>query len=272
MHGSLIMSLRRVSRSPENSRLYIHGDPISLIDWKAYARTDELIVREHRDEAAAKISIVIDQSDTLAWPKNDAIGEHGGLGRLPEKIEIACRVAIYLAHAHLTMGDVVSISFLDSDNQVTRAWSPRSPADLSAMYELCLKQGFVPALESLMGVKQWNPSTFDCVWWLSDFLSQEHLPAVWMDIKRVAVLHVFSQLERTTDWMDEAVGYRDEGRGPRIYLGDQLKSGSYLMEAVQAWSDRVKSAATRRGGVYLAITDATNVGDFFHWLTSEALD
>ena len=41
MHGTMRMALRRVARNPENSRLYVVGDPVPLIDWKAYARTDE---------------------------------------------------------------------------------------------------------------------------------------------------------------------------------------------------------------------------------------
>jgi hypothetical protein len=272
MHGSLIMSLRRVSRSPENSRLYVHGDPIQLIDWKAFARTDELIVREHRDEAAARISIVIDQSETLKWPTAKALQEHGGIEATPQKIEIACRVALYLAHAHVTMGDMVSISFLDPDGGVTRTWTPRSPGDLIGMYELSLKIGFIDALESLMSISTWTPSKFDGVWWLSDFLHRESLPSIWSELKRVAVLHVFSHLELSTDWMDIYTSYRDESRERKIYLGEQLKSAQHWQDAIQSWSHKVKSTVTRRGGCYLAIDNKTNVGDFFHWLTSEALE
>jgi hypothetical protein len=271
MHGSLIMSLRRVSRNPENSRPYVHGDPIQLIDWKAYARTDELIVREHRDEAAAKISIVIDQSESLKWPMREALLEHGGIGSTPQKIEIACRVALYLAHAHVTMGDMVTIAFLDGDGGVTRCWTPRSPADLLGMYELSLKIGFIDALESLMAISNWSASSFDCAWWLSDFLKDHSMPSIWSELKRVAVLHVFSHLELSTDWMDGSTSYRDETRGRKIYLGDQLKSGHDWQDAIESWRTKVKSVARRRGGAYLAIDDTTNVGDFFHWLTTEAI-
>lgn len=272
MHGSLIMSLRRVSRSPENSRLYVHGDPINLIDWKAYARTDELIVREHRDEAAARVSIIIDPSDTLKWPQKNAVEEHGGIGVAPQKIEIACRVALYLAHAHLTMGDVVTLAFLDPDGDVTRTWSPRSPADVLGMYEMCLRNGFIDALESLMTIAKWSPNRDDCVWWLSDFLGATTLPDVWGQIKRIAVLHVFSHLELSTAWMDGATSYRDESRGRKIYLGDQLKTGNQWLDSIDAWRGKVRRDVMRRGGCYLSIDNTTNVGDFFHWLTTEAIE
>lgn len=271
MHGSLMMSLRRVSRSPENSRLYVHGDPIQLIDWKAYARTDELIIREHRDEAAARVSIILDQGDTLQWPSSEELKQHGYSGKAPQKFEIAARVALYVAHAHLTMGDVVTICFLDADGEVTRSWSPRSPADVLGMYDMCLKSGFMDALDSLMTITNWTAKSFDTNWWLSDFLARREMPKLWKELRGLAVLHVFSHLETTTDWMDGATSYRDESRGLKIYLGDQLKSGTNWHDAMDRWRSKIRAVATASGGAYLAIDDVTNVGDFFHWLTTEAV-
>jgi len=53
MHGSHLMALSKPARAPEACRKYVHGDPVNLIDWKAFARTDQLMVREIRDEASA---------------------------------------------------------------------------------------------------------------------------------------------------------------------------------------------------------------------------
>lgn len=271
MHGSLMMSLRRVSRSPENSRLYAHGDPIQLIDWKAYARTDELILREHRDEAAARVSIIMDQGETLQWPASETLAEHEVTEKVPQKFEIASRIALYLAHAHLTMGDVVTIGFLDKGGEVTRSWSPRSPADVLGMYEMCLKTGFLDGLESLMSITNWNSKSFDTNWWLSDFLGSESLPRVWDELRGLGVIHIFSHLETSSSWMDGATSYRDESRGRKIYLGEQLKTGTQWHEAMDRWRAKVRKSVTSRGGAYMAIDDFTNVGDFFHWLTTEAV-
>jgi len=270
MHGSMMMALRRVSRSPENSRLYAHGDPVHLIDWKAYARTDELIIREHRDEAAARVGIVLDLSDTLRWPLPDAVRDHGISEVVPQKIETAIRVALYLAHAHVTMGDMVSVGILDQDGDVTKAWNPRSPADVLGMYQMCLKTGFADALRSLTNVTSWMPKKQDITWWLSDFLSSETLPAVWGEARKLSVIHVFSWLESSSEWMDGATSYRDDSRGRKIYLGDQLKAGDQWQDAIGAWRETVRKTARRSGGVYLAVDDRTNVGDFFHWLITEA--
>ncbi len=270
MHGSMMMSLRRVSRSPENSRLYAHGDPVHLIDWKAYARTDELIIREHRDEAAARVGIVLDLSDTLHWPRPDAVRENGMSERIPQKIETAIRVALYLANAHVTMGDMVSIGILDPGGEVTKAWSPRSPADVLGMYQMCLKSGFADAIQSLTMVTSWIPKKFDTTWWLSDFLAREIFPADWSETRKLAVIHVFSWLESSSEWMDGGTSYRDDSRGRKIYLGDQLRVGDQWREAMSTWREKVRKSARGSGGVYMAIDDRTNVGDFFHWLITEA--
>lgn len=272
MHGSLMMSLRRVSRNPENSRAYVHGDPVHMIDWKAYARTDELILREHRDEAAARVAIVLDQSQTLRWPARESLTENDLDSKIPQKFEIAARIALYLAHAHLTMGDIVTIGVLDPSGDVSRSWTPRSPADVLGMYEMCLRSGFVDGLESLMTISNWHPRACDTAWWLSDFLATEKLPDLWDQIRGLGVIHIFSHLESTSAWMDDATSYRDESRGRKIYLGSQLKIGDQWQEAIKSWRMKVKKRVTSLGGAYLAVDDLTNVGDFFHWLTTEATD
>ena len=68
IHGSHLMNLRAPSRTPESTRLYAPGDPINLIDWKAFARTDQLILREVRDEASARVAVCVDLTETMRWP------------------------------------------------------------------------------------------------------------------------------------------------------------------------------------------------------------
>ncbi len=271
MQGSMIMNLRRISRSPENSRVYVHGDPIRLIDWKAYARTDELIVREHRDEASANVAIVLDRGDTLNWPPQASLREHGVAEKSLPKIETAIRIALYLAYSHLTIGDAVTLGFLDHRGDVSRVWIPRSPTDVLDMYAHCVRSGFADALESFMVVANWTPTNFNCTWWLSDFLSNTVFPDAWTEIRGLSVIHVFSWLESKSAWMDGPTTYRDESRGRKIYLGDQLKAADAWATAMKDWRSKVHKTVKKAGGVYLAIDDHTKVGDFFHWLTTEAI-
>jgi hypothetical protein len=269
-HGSMMMALRRVSRNPENSRLYTHGDPVSLIDWKAFARTDELIMREHRDEASARVAIVIDGSPTTRWPDPRELTNHGIKEKATPKIELSVRLALYLAHAHLTAGDIVHLGMLDEQGDVSRVWIPRSPSDVLGLFTGCLRSGFLDALESFMTVTDWHSLSFDRNWWISDFLSGQSWFDKWKRLKGLNVLHVFSWLEMKTDWMDGPTSYRDEPGGSRIFLGDQLKQGELWARQLTWWQSRIEKAARTAGGQYIAAHDHMLVGDFFHWLTSEA--
>ena len=86
------MNLRQPSRNPESSRLYVPGDPINMIDWKAYARTDQLILREVRDEASARVAVCVDLSETMRWPVDNV----PGADRVASKAEVAIRVPLTL--------------------------------------------------------------------------------------------------------------------------------------------------------------------------------
>jgi hypothetical protein len=138
------------------------------------------------------------------------------------------------------------------------------------MYQVCLKTGFADALRSLTKVTSWIPKKLDTTWWLSDFLASEDLPAVWGEARKLSVIHVFSWLESSSEWMDGATSYRDDSRGRKIYLGDQLKAGDQWRDAIGSWRETVRKTVRHSGGVYLAVDDRTNVGDFFHWLITEA--
>jgi hypothetical protein len=268
--GSMMMALRRVSRNPENSRIYTHGDPVNLIDWKAFARTDELVMREHRDEASVRVAIVIDSGRTTRWPDAKDLAVHGIRENAPQKIELSIRLALYLAHAHLTVGDVVHLGLLDERGDVTRFWVPRSPSDVVGVFTACVRSSFVDGLESFMSISNWNQHGFDRTWWISDFLTGSNWSESWKNLKSLNVLHIFSWLEMQTDWMDGATSYRDEPQGSRIFLGDQLKQHDLWSVQLQQWISRVKKVVRKSGGHYLATHDRMLVGDFFHWLTSEA--
>ena len=281
--GSMRMSLRRVSRTPENSRAYAHGDPVNLIDWKAFGRTDELVIREHRDEASARVLLVFDLGVTLRWPNQSDVDFHGNIGQAVTKSELAVRLLLYFAHAHLTFGDSVTIACIDGGNISQKSWVPRSPAEILRVHETCLRQGFVDGLLSFMGESPHGHRSFDIAWLLSDFLGDgfwggdfqsQNLKAKIPEIvtaKELRVLHVFSWLETVSEWMNGATSYRDNAAAQKIYLGDQLKQSGVWTDEITLWQKRVSSIVKTLGGVYLAVNDRMKVADLFHWLSKEAV-
>lgn len=294
MQGSMRMALRRVSRTPENSRVYVPGDPVGLIDWKAFGRTDELIIREHRDEASARVKIVIDMSPTLLWPTQKDTDFHGGISKAVPKIELAIRLALYFAHAHLSLGDSVSLFCADLQEMAVMSWSPKAPGDILRVYETCRQQGFLDGLVSFMGRASQQTGKFDVSWFMSDFLASdflasdvpnatddkevlvnfESLPPRILDLisaKSVRVLHIFSWIEACCDWMDGATSYRDEKVSLKVYMGDQLRQQDVWQNEIKRWRDEVGSKIKSSGGSYLCVNDNTKVSELFQWVTKEVV-
>ncbi|RQW78185.1 MAG: DUF58 domain-containing protein [Methanothrix sp.] len=53
--------------SPVGYREYRKGDDFKLIDWKAYARTEKLYIREHEEERSLVVHILLDGSGSMSY-------------------------------------------------------------------------------------------------------------------------------------------------------------------------------------------------------------
>lgn len=53
--------------SPVGYREYRRGDDFKLVDWKAYARTEKLYIREHEEERSLVVHILLDGSASMGY-------------------------------------------------------------------------------------------------------------------------------------------------------------------------------------------------------------
>ncbi len=53
--------------SPVGYREYRKGDDFKLVDWKVYARTERLYVREHEEERSLLVHIILDSSGSMGF-------------------------------------------------------------------------------------------------------------------------------------------------------------------------------------------------------------
>jgi len=51
-------------------RLYNQGESTKTIDWKLYARTDRLYVKQYEEETNLRCQLVIDTSSSMLFPSN----------------------------------------------------------------------------------------------------------------------------------------------------------------------------------------------------------
>ncbi|MCC6740898.1 MAG: DUF58 domain-containing protein, partial [Planctomycetia bacterium] len=55
----------------EGHRAYVAGDDPRTIDWAAYARTENLVIREYREEVEGSLTVLLDVSGSMkSWGKH----------------------------------------------------------------------------------------------------------------------------------------------------------------------------------------------------------
>ena len=260
LQGSQYMSLKRPSRLAEASRDYVAGDPVNLIDWKAYARTDQLIVREVRDESSSNVLIGVDLSPTMFWPTLDVPGP-----KIATKAEIAMRLALHLAYAHLRMGDQVEIRWLLSESATmpTHFVRPRRPA--------AIKTGFVQLAARGFRADEWFteggttnslPTRVDLAFWLGDALGAADIAGFLSNGPKSFFIHTLSSMELETDWLDDGISYFDQGQQLKEYQGQVLKQRNQYLQQLAAWRQGLQQAQHLRGGEYLTVSDRTQISAY----------
>jgi len=85
-------------------RPYYLGDDIRLIDWNAYARTDEYYVKVYEEEREARITIVLDHSASMGFSES--------------KRKLAENLVFIFAYVGLSSGDSVRLVTRSEKGQV----------------------------------------------------------------------------------------------------------------------------------------------------------
>ncbi len=122
-------------------RQYVQGDEIRSIDWKVFAKTDRLYIREFEEETNLRSTLVVDCSGSMSY-----------LGSRPgaiSKYQYAIRLAASLAYLMIGQQDGVGLAVFDT--KVTEFLPPRSrPSHLQAIFAALLRRP--PGGETELGV------------------------------------------------------------------------------------------------------------------------
>jgi hypothetical protein len=268
IQGSYRMNLRQPNRQPEHSREYQPGDPTRLIDWKAYAKHDQLIVREIQDEASAKVSILIDASESMEWPPEDLNQKQNTIS----KIECAVRVGMAISYAHLKVGDRVQIYFT-VDGKPEYEFKPRSSTDVVASFDRIAKANFTGKSLFLecQKAKSW-PTGIDRVYLVSDLLYLDlDVPGLGNipKSKSMCVFHLLSSLESDPEWIESNSFYHDNTSLSKEYQGRTLVNNAAYLNEIGQWQTRLQDRFQKLNSRYIKITDQSSVSSFMYSLQRE---
>ncbi|MCC5830879.1 MAG: DUF58 domain-containing protein [Phycisphaeraceae bacterium] len=95
-------------------RQYVPGDDPRYIDWKAYAKTDRVYIREYEEETNLRATMIVDQSGSMGYEGS------GGMS----KLQYASRLAACLGYLLLQQADAVGL--VTFDTKVRKRIPPRS--------------------------------------------------------------------------------------------------------------------------------------------------
>src|SRR3990167_6882545 len=100
-------------------RIYAPGDDIRLIDWRVYARTDNLYIKVHEEERNLTVHIVIDASASM------------GFGKPISKFDYASMIGV--GFAYLSMRENEKFQFSTFNEKLDIFQSRRGMSQLASM-------------------------------------------------------------------------------------------------------------------------------------------
>ncbi len=256
--GSFRQQQAQPQRVPEATRAYQHGDPLRSIDWRAYARSEQLLVNQQQHGTCAEVVIAVSCLPSMCWPPADL--HHDGV----PKLEIAMRVALHLAFVHSKILDRVTL-YLVSDQLHTRQLS--GVTEVLDLYENFCAVNFV--YERLLRVCTFADGGTDVAqlkgdakYWLGDGL-REDFKFFLRDVPFGCFVHTLSAYELSSAWFDNDSSYFALARE---VLGKNLRR--IFRPRLTQWLSATEREVVDNGNNYLLLTDNTPIAHYLNFLNS----
>ena len=106
-------------------RAYAPGDELRRVDWKVFARTERLVVKEYIEETSLSLNILVDASESMAFGSGDY-----------SKLDYARWCAAGLAHLVLGQRDQVGLVVFDKDQRTKVPPANGAPQEVAIMKAL----------------------------------------------------------------------------------------------------------------------------------------
>jgi uncharacterized protein (DUF58 family) len=237
-------SLRRgASVEFAEHRPYAPGDDLRRVDWNAFARLGELVVRLYAAEEDVTVHLVVDASRSMAF------GD-------PTKLSVASRVAAALGYLCLTGSERVTLSLAIGAEVSTRATMRgrrQLPALLAALEAAEARGGGAldRAVDVLLARHAGRPGVAVVLSDLFDEgagLTAAHKLAAARH--ETAVVHTLSAMELSPDALGEMT-LVDSETGERLDLAlDEVAVEAYRAR-LDAWRAEVERGLQKRGVRYV---------------------
>ncbi len=228
-------------------RPYIHGDDPMHVDWKLYARTDRLFVKEYEDETNTSIDLLVDVSPSMSYTSS-------GVSKLDYALYLAASLGYFMwlqqEAVGLTLFDDAIVQrvpprrtsghFLTIIQQMQRAEIGRPTAMSKPLHQLAefqRRRGFVVLISDLLD----DPDA------IIDGI--KHFRFVGHD---VIVFHLFDPQEVNFDFSD-MVEFEDAETGEKMLVVAETAKKIY-QENFDNYRKRLAEQCALLGADYNLVT------------------
>ena len=275
-HGSHWSPIRQTTRMPAPSRRYVHGDPIRSIDWRAWARTDQLLVRELREDASVTVEVHVEATVPMAWPDESVRGSISL--SLIRKVDWAWRAACHICFGHIRMGDRVQLVVWEEDSSKTGIVrkSVRTLAGAKSIRDAYIagpefagSVGGGKSKSSQDARRGEEAARVGTIYWLGDVLTSPEVTRCQLARGKCgALIHCLSSLELDIGWIDRTHCYVDQEPANKEFLGESLLAGTSYSDRIRTWQTALSSWCQEQGLTYGVFTEQSPVESYLRFLSS----
>jgi uncharacterized protein (DUF58 family) len=218
----------------QDRRAYAAGDDLRHVDWRALLRTDQLLVRQHREEVLPRLELLVDDSRSMALT--------------PAKAQGTVELAALLACA--ARGDGFEVRLFRLGEQVERL-------DLQRFLESGLELADAARLQA--GVAELGarlvPGSLRLL--LSDFLTPHSAAPLVRGLAqraaRLCLVQLLAPEDARPDAAGEALRLVDAESGATLDLARDEPAVARYLERLERLSTELERECVRAGGLFRSL-------------------
>ncbi len=245
---------------PENFKEYAPGDDLRFLDWNAFARLDELMLRTYRADRQVEVTSLVDASASMGLPERD------------DKLGLALAIGASLAYIGMADNDAVRIgTFAMHRGTMKLEATPfhrRRESYLNfKSFVTSVKAGGETRLGAAVDQLLLQRRPAGTVFVISDFLvnesdAEDALKRLAAARHEVKVIHVMGEQESTAAYPSGLFRVRDAETGEvrETVLGPAMVAALRLK--VQRIAVRIRDICTMHAITYAQAFGAVNLESF----------
>jgi hypothetical protein len=245
----------------ESVRPYQPGDSVRFIDWRAYARLDQLLVRQARRPTKREVVMTLATHSSMDWPHKD-LKSSGGKAVPPSKLAVGLRLILALSYALMKNGDRVLM--LLATGSTWKKIEIQSSSQILEMFHLWEHKGFlaqeVRDLWPTTSVLGWERA--DTVIVVTDGMEEDPTLVRWQNENTPSekhFVHLLSSWEVDARWIDKQQYIHESPASLKLYNADSL-SKHYDAER-HRWCRQIAERVEALGASYSLLHDRCTLMD-----------